>query len=165
MATLASALPTGQRLAVCLNLFLSAMASVATRRAGEAGPAWITHMAPRYLNALHEYLDGQALEVALQDFDERDAAALTGLQVEMVYYARCYAPDLFATLNESDLQEIQPVSSIVGSPPPMDPFVRAAVDDADTIRGSLDFLLDKLPWWLRRVVDVILQAIKMAHGG
>lgn len=37
-------------------------------------------------------------------------------------------------------------------------------DDLDVVKGSIEKLLDKLPRWLRNLIDVALELVKLSQG-
>lgn len=46
-------------------------------------------------------------------------------------------------------------------PPQGDPFAKNAVDAAETVKGSLDSLVKRLPKWLRKTLDVAMEIAKL----
>lgn len=159
-------IPTPEEFGAAWSAFFLTVAAIATYRGRNYGPERLgelsEHAARLLVQAAHS--DDLLSSVAEMAEDEHEKVSLGILYEELLFVAWRYrrtfelvgmaAPDAIA----------------VTSPPsqfpneeghPDDPDV---IDDIETVKGSIQSLLDKLPRWVRKAIEVILEALKLTRG-
>jgi hypothetical protein len=159
-----TATPTGVELRTALNGFAVAVAAVAIVQSRDTGPRWIEgELPPVVSNFVKNFSDEDANRI-VADFGPIDSPALAFLYVELLHYAWRHAPLVEAV---GDLLPETAIdlsgSAVTGEAQTDAPDVRS-VKDAVVMQGSIEFLLAKLPWPLRRLVDAIMEALRISRG-
>ncbi|RZU98548.1 hypothetical protein [Spiribacter vilamensis] len=141
--------------------FMLTVSSVAFHRGCEFGPMRMAYIA-QYL--AHEFKDRFSVEdaaIVMEDIGADSELALGALFEEFVYIACKYK-------NSADMANID--ITIPGNTSDFDEetgnaFSDEAIQDIETVNGSIGRLLAKLPKWAQRIVEAILEALKLTRGG
>lgn len=136
------------------DLFVQMLVAVARVRSEEGGgPAIAASWAAALLPTLQRT---DALRAALDDADSGLVAQLTD---EMFFYTWAYRSA------DPRLADQIPHTSQVRDPRfARDPASHDAVDDAETIIGSIEKFLDRLPAPLKKYLHGVLEVLKLTRG-
>lgn len=144
-----------------LLVFVWTTACLVSLRSREFGPQRMATVAQALAREFDEQFHEGLVHEVLGEPLEISRVAMGALFEEMVYIACKYerarrdmGVELSIPGNTQDYQDVR------GSA-----FTKDAVDDIETVKGSIDWFLKKLPKPLRDVLDALLEALKLAHGG
>jgi hypothetical protein len=98
-------------------------------------------------------------ELAPEDDDPATQAAFAMLENEMLYLASSLY-DHVSDLSQNTLGPVQ--DRFTGYV--IDPLDDSFVNGADVVTGSVKALFDKLPKWLQRILEVLMEALKLTKG-
>ncbi len=142
------------------GLFVRAAAAVAARRGEAGGVPRLGLLAVSAASAVREQIlsaDSQALvEDTLNN--PAESVSLYLLVEEMEYYAwryRAALPEIQREVQAGPALWGVGVGHILSDD---------AVDDAETVVGSVEKILDKLPGPLKKVMQALLEALKLTRG-
>ena len=144
-----------------MTFFLRTVAGVARRRADASGVerlGSLAHLAVSDLGAMLEDPETRdALGSELEDASNRTALAI--LAEEMDFYAWQHRGSVEGL--EYDMPDLSDQFGAATA----NPLSKEAVDDASTIVGSIEKVLDKLPRPLKKLMHVLLEVLKLTRGG
>lgn len=159
-------IPTPEEFGAAWSAFFLTVAAISTYRANKYGPERFgelsQHAARLLVEAGHSY--DLLSSVAEMAEDEREKVSLGILYEELLFVSWRYR----RTFELAGMQT--PDVIIVMSPPPQFPDEEGhpddpdVIDDIETVRGSIQSLLDKLPRWMQKAIEVILEALKLTRG-
>jgi hypothetical protein len=144
------------------ELFFAAVAAVCADRARRFGPAYFAQLAEpacRDIRSAAREAEFRA-EVRRLLSTARDSLAAAILYEEFLYYAWMHR-DL---LSASD-QAMMPELTTVYSGEVREPSGMRSLEAAEVIKGSIETVLDKLPRWLHRLIDVAFEVLRLTKGG
>lgn len=159
-------IPTPEDFGAAWSAFFWTVSAIATFRAKKYGPERFGKLSQHAARLLDEagHSDDLLSSVAEMAEDEHEKVSLGILYEELLFVAWRYR-------GAFELAGVQtPDVIILMSPPPQfaneegHPDDPDAVDDIETIKGSIQKLLDKLPRWMQKAIDVILEALKLTRG-
>jgi len=159
-------IPTPEEFGAAWSAFFLTIAAIATYRGRNYGPERFGELSQHASRLLVEaaHSDGLLSSVAEMAEDEHEKVSLGILYEELVFISWRYR----RTFELGGMQT--PDVIVVMSPPtqfpnedghPDDPDV---IDDIETVKGSIQSLLDKLPRWMQKTIEVILEALKLTRG-
>lgn len=142
------------------GLFIRAVGLLTRYRSEHGGVGRLGMMATTASDALIGMLDSAEVRSALGEHFSAagEGMALSILTEEMEYFAWRYR-----AVDESLRIELEGSEDRWGDGEG-DPLSDSAIDDAETIIGSVEKLLDKLPGPLKKLVHVLLEALKLTRG-
>tara|TARA_R110001592_G_scaffold363043_3_gene679807 strand:+ start:9489 stop:9836 length:348 start_codon:yes stop_codon:yes gene_type:complete len=103
----------------------------------------------------------QEVEKAIEDFDEKSNMALATIYEELAYITKRYE-SYGRSLNE---EMIMPELAAEYDVEQGSAFDDDTVKEIDVVKGSLNFVLKKLPKSAQRMLDVLMEILKIARGG
>ena len=142
------------------ELFVRVAAAVAARRGEAGGVPRLGLLAVTAAGAVREQVtwDDARSILGVSLYDPSESVAVQLLVEEMEYYAWRYR----AALPEIEL-EIRAGPALWG-PGAGNVLSDPAVEDAETIVGSVEKILDKLPGPLKKALHGLLEALKLTRG-
>jgi hypothetical protein len=152
--------PSVEEFRLAFIAFVLAASSVAILRARRFGPmrlAYISRqLADEFAGSFTANDAGQAMAGL-----ENSKRVLGALFEEFVYIACKYR----TCASEAGLNLVIPGNIANFADERGDALSDEAVDDIETVKGSIAWLLEKLPKWAQRIVEVLLEALKLTKGG
>lgn len=145
-----------------LLIFFETMQSVAKVRAEQSGLLWVSASIDNFTQAFGE-MDTETLGLDDYMFEAEDpvsAAAMHMLEMEMYYIAYAHREYLSERTRDS-LQAVAENFSDVGF---ANPLSDKSMEDIETVKGSIEKLLDKLPGWAKKMMEVLMEALKLTRG-
>lgn len=97
----------------------------------------------------------------MADFEGISLSALGTLYEEMIYIASKY--QRFAA--DAGIEYVIPGGANYFDEEVGNMFDDDAVKDIGTVKGSIDKLMSKLPKWAQRILEAIMEALKLTKGG
>lgn len=151
------ALPSAQDLQSALIRFGFTVAGVTAARAAEQ--EWVSRLAGRLAETIGTQLTESDCETAMKEFQGPSAIALIGLFIEIGFVNLLYR-DAVTSPSAPPIDEAITRSLAVE---PGDLQAQTAIDDIEIVHGSIEKLLNNLPRWLSRILDVALEVLKLAR--
>lgn len=159
-------IPTPEEFGAAWNAFFLTVAAIAVYRGRNYGPERFGELSQHAARLLVEagHSDDLLSSVAEMAEDEHEKVSLGILYEELLFISWRYR----RTFELAGMQT--PDVIVVMSPPPQFPNEEGhpddpdMIDDIETVKGSIQSLLDKLPRWMRKAIDVILEALKLTRG-
>lgn len=149
--------PAAPQLNVGLLVFLETMTVVAQARARAARMDWLNDAVEGVWRGTQEMqndipgtFDGDWDDVA-----SRAAARVLGLELMYIGYRH---RDLLSEEHRAVVEEFADIFPTVEI---ADPLTDEAVDVLEVGKGSIEKLIRKMPKWLQRVMEVLMEAIKI----
>ncbi|QIG80535.1 hypothetical protein [Stakelama tenebrarum] len=107
-----------------------------------------------------QYSDWREYIVHDEPYDDpASMAAFAFLNSELLFIAFRHR-ELLSEASRATLEEMDAI--FVSEP--VDLLSERVVEDCETVYGSVEKLLQRLPKWLRRVADIALEALKLSRG-
>jgi len=160
---LAQATPTPAQLTSALADFARTVEAVALARAQEYGPAWVLE-AGAFTNVAVEdarqIVNDETILQNLQDEIDESPAACGILWVEL--FAVNYRPRELSGI-EIDIDGAPIPVAVVEMADP-DHLSEQSVKDLETVKGSIEKILSKLPAWLRKLMEALMEILKLTRG-
>lgn len=159
-------IPTPEEFGAAWSAFFLTVSAIATYRAERYGPRRFGELSDHAARQLVEAADSDDLLSSVADMagDEHEKVSLGILFEELIFVSWRYR----RTFELAGMETPEAVA--VMSPPPHfrdeeghpdDPDV---IDDIETVKNSIQSLLDKLPRWMQKAIEVILEALKLTRG-
>ncbi len=155
------AAPNVSQLREALLSFYTVSAGVAHARAREYGPERFSLISRNLSQSFADNLTIQEVEKAIEDFDEKSNMALATIYEELAYITKRYE-SYGRSLNE---EMIMPELAAEYDVEQGSAFDDDTVKEIDVVKGSLNFVLKKLPKSAQRMLDVLMEILKIARGG
>ena len=153
---------TPQNIGLTFRRFVVALCCVAYHQALQADLEWGRDSAGRMARSVAINLPQQDAQALFDTDDLLSALPLAVFEREMLWFIDTYTriPDdefesAFADLADPQTQER----------PNGNPYAESAVEAAETVKDSLEALIDKLPKWLKKIIDVAMEVAKLAKLG
>ena len=157
---------TPQNIGLTFRRFVVALCCVAYHQALQADLKWGRDSAGRLARSVAINLRERDAQALFDTDDDTDYALsklpLAVFEREMRWFIETYTlvpddefEDAFAVLADPQTQEH----------PNGNPYAESAVEAAETIKGSLEAFVEKLPKWLRRIIDTAMEIAKLAKLG
>ena len=149
--------PATPQLNIALLVFLETMAVVAQARARATNMDWLNDAIQDLWRGTQE-MQNDIPESFDDDWDDpasRAAARVLGLELMYIGYRHrdLLSEDTRAVVDE--FADIFPTIEIA------DPLTDEAVEALEVGKGSIEKLIKKMPKWLQRVMEVLMEAIKI----
>lgn len=159
-------IPTPREFGAAWTGFFVTVAAIAACRSREYGPArfdMLAYTAASTIGRAAEHPNALS-DVAAMLEDEHEKVALGILFEELLYIIARYriAFELSGMSVPEEIETLEIPEEYIDEEG--DPFSKEAVDDVSTVVGSIPKLMSKLPGWLRKAIDVILEALKLTRG-
>ena len=159
-------IPSPREFGLAWKSFFATISAIITYRTIHAGPRRFGELSEHAARLLSEAAESEGMQSQLAEMlgDEHERVPLGILYEEMIYITYKYRtafelanvemPEIIETL-----RGVEQFSDVQG-----DPGAHDAVDEAEIVAGSIQPLLDKLPKWIRKAIDVILEVLKLTKG-
>lgn len=152
--------PSFQQLHQALTAFITTAAGVAYVRSETYGPRRFALLSQSLAKSFAEQFTDDDANMLISDFDEPSKPALAAIYEELIYISKRY--EAFGKILEPNLVIPGPNSEYEDDKG--DPFSQDAVNEIDVVKGSVDFILEKLPKWARRILEAIMEVLKISRG-
>lgn len=153
--------PSVEEFRLALIAYVLAASSVAFHRGREFGPRRMAYIARHLADEFATRLTAMDAENAIGNLSGDSRRALGALFEELVYIACKYNK----SARDAGITLTIPGNTTVFAEETGNVFSDEAVDDIETVKGSIGWLLDRLPKWAQRIVEVLLEALKLTKGG
>lgn len=112
-------------------------------------------------NEFNDRFSVEDAAVLMEDVAADSERALGALFEEFVYIACKYKK----SADNANIELTIPGNTIDFDEETGNAFSDEAIQDIETVTGSIGRLLAKLPKWAQRIVEAILEALKLTRGG
>ncbi len=153
--------PSADEFRLAIVAFVLAVSSVAFHRGREFGPRRMAYIAKHLAAEFAERFTVKDADQAMAGLAEDSSRALGALFEEFVYIACKYRK----SAKDAGITLTIPGNTSVFDGEEGNVFSDEAIDDIETVKGSVSWLLEKLPKWAQRIVEVLLEALKLTRGG
>jgi len=153
--------PSAEEFRLALIAFVLVASSVAFHRGRESGPRRMAYIAKHLANEFKERLTTKDAEEAIGSVANDSRRTLGALFEELIYIACKYNK----SAREAGIELTIPGNTTVFDGEIGNVFSDEAIDDIETVKGSISWLLEKLPKWAQRIIEVLLEALKLTKGG
>jgi len=157
-------IPSPREFTVVWETFYLVIAAIATYRANENGPKRFGELAVYAANLLREAATSKEIYTLVENMinDDKEKLPLGILYEELQYISWKYR-GVFADVDMEIPEAIYDMGEFfpdeIG-----EPLDSSTIKDIKNVVGSVNKLLDKLPNWIRKAVDVILEALQLTRG-
>lgn len=163
-------LPTPEQAHPLLTGFISTVAAMsmsidgAVPRSGgfDFREHWIGEAAAQASVFTQERLTLIEVDRWLSEFEEKDAMAVDILFREIVWAIRRY--HRFTNFYLPSVPIVDPAIYPTIVPVEVLTISKADVDRIDVVKGSIEKVFDKLPAWLKRIMDVAMELLRLSRG-
>ena len=153
--------PSPEEFRLALVAFVLAVSSVAFHRGREFGPVRMAYVARQLADEFAaRFMAGDAMAV-MADFSGDSQTALGALHEELVYIACRYRN----SARDAGIELVIPGNTQVFDEEVGNVFSDQALGEIETVKDSLSWLLEKMPKWAQRIVEALLEALKLTRGG
>lgn len=152
--------PAPENLGRALFAFVHTMAAVASLRGERSGLGWIISASGLLAGVDEMATPIDSVELSPEDEDAATKAAFSVLETEMLYIAFRYRQ----LLSGDSLNIADSVAERFQGVQPGNPLEDRVVDEIDKVKGSIEQLIKRLPKWLQRVADVLMEMLKLTKG-
>ena len=150
-----------QSFASALRAFLDTLIAVAAWRGEDFRQVWVVESAKAIRSAMEQGPIWATMEDLIPDEDDLlSKVAFDVLETEMLYVAFRYR----RLLPEESRKVVASVEERFAGVQDGDPTAPDAVDDIETVKGSIERQIKKLPKWLQRVLEVLMELLKLTKG-
>ena len=153
--------PTVEELHYAIIAFVLAVSVVAFHRGREFGPKRFSFVSRQLGREFSERISITDAEAVMADFEGDSLSALGALYEEMVYIATKY--HRFAA--DAGIEYAIPGGANYFEEEVGNMFDDEAIKDIGTVKGSIDKLMSKLPKWAQKIIEAIMEALKLTRGG
>jgi hypothetical protein len=140
--------------------FVLTVGAIAYVRAREFGPRRMGYVARQLALEFQERFTEEHAQAVVADFEDAPTA-LGALFEELVYIACKYREhasnaglDIVVVGNQDDF------ATESGNA-----FSQDVIEEIDIVKGSIAKLLEKLPRWAQRIIEALMEALKLTRGG
>jgi hypothetical protein len=155
--------PSTEQFASALADFTRTIEAVTRARASEYGPAWL---------AASPHLAGLAALDAQQIVDDADFIQWLGLDIEAAptAYAILWAELFAVNYIHRELsgfifdEELAPVDVMYFQDDASNPWSERTVKDLEVVQGSVEKIIDRLPPWLKKLMEAMMELLKLSRG-
>jgi hypothetical protein len=162
--------PTKDEFHFALIWFVSTLVHVISRRSRTFGPRRFQFSSSQLGREFSTRLGVGDLREIADDFAEAEEFSSLGfLYEELLYicwkYGRAVVPEQEAELEGAPRPKVERLAAVLFQEEDSGGiFGEGVVDDIDTVKGSIDTLLKKLPKWAHRIIEVLLEVLKLTRG-
>jgi len=157
--------PSPREFGIAWETFFLVVSAIATFRANEYGPRRFGELARHASKFLSEASVSDEIVSLIESMAENDKEKISlGILYEEMQYISWKYQEVFEDL---DIEVPEAISSMGGQfedeevGDASDPNV---IKDVKNVVGSVKAILDKLPPWIRKAVDAILEALQLTRG-
>lgn len=155
--------PTAEQLHSSLVCFGQTVGALASYRAQQMNEQWIQASSLMLASEIGQRLTPEDCEQVVAEFEEEGSgSALAVLFLEISYINllfRDLASDQWIDLPEVDPAAIDMIGTVSG-----DPMNWVDVGKAEAVYDSIAHLMSRLPAWLRKTLEVLLEVLKILRG-
>lgn len=156
-------LPTPEQAPVILARFVATIAAIVTEQVGEDLSArWMTNAAFKIADYVDDNLSVLDTIGLYADLSAGEQIATSVLFQEIVWFNRLYATQVDARFDNIPADDRQVFEFI--APAPSANIGKAGVERAEVIHNSIEKLFEKLPTWLKKLMHVAMELLKLARG-
>ena len=156
--------PSANQFSIALKALAEVEANLVAVRAKNAGIGWIQEAMQNFPAAINESYGADEPVFEIEPFDDPASAAALNFLLNEIWALTSRFRELASEETQHLIdQNTQDLPGIVFATPE-DYLTDRAVDDFETVTGSVEKLMKKLPKWLQRVLDVLLEALKLTRG-
>lgn len=152
--------PSAEDFRLAFIAFMLAVSSVAFRRGSKFGPKRMAYIARHLANEFSEKFTVTVAEQVMADFAEDSRKPLGALFEEFIYIA-CRYND---SAKDTGIKLVIPGNKLLFETERGDVFSDDALDEIETVKDSIKWLLEKLPKWAQRIVEALMEALKLTRG-
>lgn len=153
--------PSANDFQLAFIAFILAASSVAFLRGSEFGPKRMAHIAK---HLAHEFARRFSIEDAIQIMksfeDDHSRNALGTLFEEFIYVACRYRQ----SARDAGIELVIPGEITLFDGELGNAFSKDAVEEIETVKSSISRLLEKLPKWAQRIIEALMEALKLTRG-
>lgn len=153
-------LPNGFELHQAFISFFTVSAGVAYYRANEYGPDRFALIAKTLAQTFSVQLTSEEIEQTIIDFDEKSNISLAVIYEELAYISKRY--EQYGRMIDEEM--IMPSMADNYDGEQVNTLNSDNVKELDVVKGSLTFVFDKLPKWVQRILDVLMEVLKITRG-
>jgi hypothetical protein len=153
--------PSAEELRLALIAFVLATCAVAFYRGQEFGPKRFAYISRQLGLEFKNQISLEDVQELMSDFEESSLSALGTLYEEMIYIATKY--HRFA--EAAGIEYVIPEGGNHFFEESGEFFDGDAIGDIGTVKGSIDKLMAKLPKWAQKILEAIMEALKLTKGG
>jgi hypothetical protein len=153
--------PSVEEFRLALIAFVLAVSSVAFHRGREFGPQRMAYIARHLADEFSNRITERDAALMMADFPEASRTSLGALFEELVYIACRYSK----SARDAGIELVIPGNTAVFDGEMGNVFSDEALDDIETVKDSISWLLEKMPKWAQRIVEALLEALKLTRGG
>jgi len=157
-------IPSPEEFGIVWETFYLVIAVIATYRANENGPKRFGELAMYASDLLSEAANSDEMNTIIENMinDDKEKIPLGILYEEMQYISWKYQ-GVFEHVGMDIPEAIYDMGELfpdeIG-----EPLDASTIKDIKNVVGSVNKLLDRLPNWMRKGVDVILEALQLTRG-
>ena len=152
--------PNAQELHQAMISFVTTTAGVAYVRSKKFGPQHFSLLSRSLSESFIENFSKKDAKNLISDFDEKSQPALTAIYEELIYVSKRY--EKYGKKLNSNMYIPDQSNKYKGNDG--DPFSEDAVKEIVVVKGSIDFILDKLPKWAKKILEAIMEVLKISRG-
>jgi len=156
-------MPTGgvspEAMQSALRSFWYTAASVATHHARERGLQWPQDLSFATADSIAEAIEAIDLAPA---WDDTPPQALYVLFIELLWITFQYGGDI--PENRRTISQEQLGAFFAATEAPAGSRSERALDDIETVKGSIESILDRLPNAIRKLFDALMELLKLSRG-
>jgi hypothetical protein len=160
-------IPSPEQFSEAWVAFFTTVAAIALYRASRFGPEYrFGELAIHAADLLEKAKDDEEFTLMIKEMAEHiyEKVSLGILYEELLYISYKYKKTFQMAQIETptvikEMEEPKYFSGEGGDPGNAD-----AIDDIEVVTSSVQKLLDKLPNWLRKAIEAIMEALKLTRG-
>jgi hypothetical protein len=151
--------PSAEEFRMALIAFMLTAGSIAYHRGREFGPKRFSYIATNLANEFSERFTINDAEIVIADFAD-SKRSLGTLFEELIYVAFKYRK----SAEDAGITVVIPGDTTVFPREMGNVMSKEAVGDVEIVKDSLKFLLEKLPKWAQRIIEALMEALKITRG-
>ncbi len=153
--------PDAKEFRLAFIAFMLTVSSVAFHRGRKFGPKRMAYIARHLANEFSEKFSDEDAKQVIADHAEHSRKSLGALFEEFIYIAYKYRKSAM----DAGIEVVIPGNTRVFTGERGRVFSDEAIDEIETVKGSIGWLLEKLPKWAQRIVEALMEALKLTRGG
>ena len=114
-----------------------------------------------------EFVARQREEIDMRSIQETTkAASVTALAT--IYEEMVFIACAFQHCTETEEKRLELSDSVTPKyykNIQLDPVSEEAVDAIETVKDSIEKVLDHLPWWVKKILEALMEMLKLTRGG
>lgn len=159
--------PSPGEFSIVWEAFFIVVSAIATYRANEFGPRRFGELSVHAATLLRTAANSREMNLLINAMAHSDKERTT---LGILYEEMQYISWKYRGVAEDYLQQRFEVFEAMGEPPQFSGESGYADDadvvgDIETVACSITSILDKLPPWIRKAIEAIMEALKLTRGG